>query len=57
MNNYFDKNSTLLDITEKYPETVPVFVSNGFNNMDDAEQRAKFGRSVTLGMSLMLKTD
>ena len=53
--NYFDKNTSLLEITEKYPETIPVFTSNGFQNMADSEQRKKLGGSVTLGMTLTLK--
>ena len=52
---YFDENSTLLEIVEKYPETIPVFTSNGFSQMDDAEQREKFARSISLKMALMLK--
>ena len=53
--SYFDKNSTLLEIAEKYPETIPVFTSNGFQHMEDKEKREKFAKSVTLGMSLTLK--
>ena len=52
---YFDENSTLLEIVEKYPETVPVFTSNGFSQMADEEQRAKFAKSISLKMALMLK--
>ena len=52
---YFDENSTLLEIVEKYPETVPVFTSNGFSQMGDAEKRQKFGKTINLKMALMLK--
>ena len=52
---YFNENSTLLEIVEKYPETIPVFTSNGFSQMDDPEQREKFARSISLNMALMLK--
>ena len=52
---YFDENSTLLEIVEKYPETIPVFTSNGFSQMDDPEQREKFAKSISLKMALMLK--
>ena len=52
---YFDENSTLLEIVEKYPETIPVFTSNGFSQMDDEEQRAKYAKSISLKMALMLK--
>ncbi|NLJ98718.1 MAG: DUF1858 domain-containing protein, partial [Tissierellia bacterium] len=30
MNNYFNIEDTIYDITERYPETIDVFVSNGF---------------------------
>ncbi len=52
---YFNENSTLLEIVEKYPDTVPVFTSNGFSQMADVEQRAKFAKSISLKMALMLK--
>lgn len=52
---YFNENTTLLEIVEKYPETIPVFTSNGFSQMDNEEQRAKFAKSISLKMALMLK--
>jgi len=52
---YFNENSTLLEIVEKYPEAIPVFTSNGFSQMDDPEQRVKFAGSISLKMALMLK--
>jgi len=52
---YFDSNSTLMEIVEKYPETIPVFTSSGFNQMDDEKQREKFAKSINLKMALMLK--
>lgn len=52
---FFDENSTLLEIVEKYPETVAVFASNGFSQMANEEQRVKFGKSISLKMALMLK--
>lgn len=52
---YFDKNTTLWDITEEYPETVPVFASNGFPQMKHEKQREKFAGSITLETALMLK--
>lgn len=53
--SYFDKNTTLWDLVEKYPETIDVFVSNGFRQMNDPEQRVKFGKSITLNIALMMK--
>ena len=52
---YFDKNTTLWELTEKYPETIPVFSSNGFSKMEDKEQRAKLGKAIKLEMALMIK--
>ncbi len=52
---YIDENDTLLEIVEKYPETVPVFTSNGFTQMEDVEKRVKFAGSISLKMALMLK--
>ncbi|MCK5131412.1 MAG: ABC transporter substrate-binding protein [Candidatus Sabulitectum sp.] len=53
--DYFDKSTTLWDLTEQYPETIPVFTSNGFPQMKHDKQRAKFARSITLETALMLK--
>lgn len=52
---YFNENSTLLEIVESFPDTVPVFTSNGFSQMADVEQRKKFAKSISLKMALMLK--
>ncbi|MEA3267147.1 MAG: DUF1858 domain-containing protein, partial [Candidatus Fermentibacteria bacterium] len=52
---YFDKNTTLWDITEQFPETVSVFASNGFPQMKHEKQRKKFAGSITLETALMLK--
>ena len=54
-NNYFGLNDTLWDITEKYPETIPLFVSKGFKQVEDASKRETFGKSVSLKMALTLK--
>jgi len=52
---YFTENTTLWELTEKYPQTIPVFSSNGFSQMDDPEQRAKFAKSISLKIALTLK--
>ncbi len=52
---YFNENTTLWEITEKYPETIPVFTSNGFLQMEKSEQRAKFAKSISLKMALTIK--
>lgn len=53
--NYFTSKDTLFDVTEKYPETIPVFVSNGFPQMGDEAMRADFGKMVDIETALMLK--
>ena len=53
--NYFDENDTLYSIVEKYPQTIPVFTSNGFSQMGDEEKRKQFAKSISLKMALMLK--
>ena len=52
---YFNPEDTLLKITEDYPETVPVFVSNGFPQMADEDKRARFAGTISLGNALVLK--
>jgi len=54
-NHYFDENDTLLVIAEKYPETIDVFVSQGFDHMRDEAKRQAFGSKITLKNALMLK--
>jgi len=52
---YFDENSTLWEIVEKYPQTIPVFTSNGFPQMAEPVKRQKFAKTINLKMALMLK--
>lgn len=54
-NQYFNTNETLLAIVEKYPETIDVFVSQGFDHMRDEKKRKAFGAAVTLKTALSLK--
>ncbi len=55
MNNYFKKTDSLYAITERYPETLAVFVNNGFPQIEDAAQRESFGKMITFDMALELK--
>lgn len=50
-----DRDATLLAITEKNPETIPVFVSNGFPHMADPAKRVALGKSISLSTALLLK--
>ncbi|QEN08794.1 ABC transporter substrate-binding protein [Oceanispirochaeta crateris] len=51
----FCPEDTLYTIIERYPETIPVFVSNGFPQMSDQEKREKFAKTISLESALMLK--
>jgi ABC-type Fe3+ transport system substrate-binding protein len=53
--HYFKENDTLLSIADKYPETIDVFVSQGFDHMGDEAKRQKFGAAITLKTALSLK--
>ncbi len=55
MTTYFQITDTLHAITEQYPETIAVFASNGFPQMEDAAMRAQFGRMITLDAALKMK--
>jgi putative spermidine/putrescine transport system substrate-binding protein len=46
---------TLFDITEKHPETIDVFVANGFEHVGDEEKRKAQGRMVTLKQAVQMK--
>jgi ABC-type Fe3+ transport system substrate-binding protein len=52
---YFDKNDTLFDITEKYPETISVFTSNGFSQMGNKKKRLEFAKKINLQTAMLLK--
>lgn len=53
--SYFSTEDTLYKIIEDYPETIPVFASNGFPQMTDKEKREKFAKTISLDTALMLK--
>ncbi|MGM0508755.1 MAG: ABC transporter substrate-binding protein [Fusobacteriota bacterium] len=55
MNNYFKTTDTLYDIINKYPETLDIFISKGFSQMEDKEKREKFGKMVKLKDALKMK--
>jgi len=46
---------TLFDVTETYPETIPVFVSNGFAHVGDESKRKSHGKMVTLAQAMQMK--
>lgn len=55
MGKYFDYNDTLYDITNRYPETLDLFITNGFEHMRDEKMRESFGKSISLEMALSMK--
>ena len=55
MNSYFDIKDKVYDITEKYPETIDVFVGNGFEQLGNEKMRKLMGKTISLEMALMSK--
>jgi ABC-type Fe3+ transport system substrate-binding protein len=55
VNTYFNIKDSLYDITEKYPETLDIFISNGFEQMKNEEMRRTLGKTLSLEMALMSK--
>ncbi len=55
MTEYFQITETLHSITSRYPETVAVFTSNGFPQMEDQTQREQFGKMISLDAALQMK--
>ncbi|PIE64386.1 MAG: iron ABC transporter substrate-binding protein [Desulfobacterales bacterium] len=55
MSVYFQTTDSLQSITERYPETIAVFASNGFPQMEDVAQREVFGKMITLDAALQMK--
>ena len=55
MAHYIDVNQTLYTITETYPETIDIFVAQGFPQMADFTQRAGYGKLLSLKAALEIK--
>ena len=55
MNQYFNIKDKVYDITEKYPETIDVFVANDFGQLADDKMRKLMGKTISLEMALMSK--
>ncbi len=47
---------TLFDITEQYPETIAVFVANGYEHVGEEKKRTSAGKMVTLGQAMQMKS-
>ena len=50
-----DPDATLLAITQEFPETIPVFVAQGFPQMGDEGKRKAFGGAISLRQATSLK--
>ncbi len=46
---------TLFEITDRHPETIPVFVANGYEHVGDEQKRASHGKMVTLAQAAQMK--
>ena len=47
MNKYFDIKDKVYDITEKYPETIDVFVEAGFDQLKNEKMRKIMGKTIS----------
>lgn len=48
MNKYFDLKDKIYDITERYPETLDVFVANGFEQFKNEAMRSTMGKTINV---------
>lgn len=55
MNKYFDIKDKVYDITEKYPETIDIFVAHGFDQLKNEKLRKIMGRTITMEMACLSK--
>ncbi|BCJ95993.1 hypothetical protein acsn021_35620 [Anaerocolumna cellulosilytica] len=55
MSQYFEITDTIYDITEKYPETIELFIANGFDNLSNPVMRQTLGKTITLDMALSMR--
>lgn len=55
MNKYFDINDKVYDIIEKYPDTIDLFVTYGFEQLKNEILRKTLGKTISLNMALKSK--
>lgn len=53
--NLIKPNDSLFDITDRFPQTINVFVRNGFQQMADRQKRITLGKSLRLDLALSMK--
>ncbi|MFA6941856.1 MAG: ABC transporter substrate-binding protein [Clostridiaceae bacterium] len=54
-NNYFNLEDSIYEITEKYPYTIDLFASIGFENIKEDSVRKTLGKAITLKQALNIK--
>lgn len=55
MNKYFNIKDKVYDITEKYPETIDVFVEAGFDQLKNEKMRKIMGKTISAEMACRSK--
>lgn len=55
MNKYFDIKDKVYDVTEKYTETIDVFVSSGFDQLANDTMRKVMGKTISVEMACKSK--
>lgn len=55
MSRFFEITDTIYNITEKYPETIALFVANGFENLSNETMRKTLGKTISLEMALSMR--
>ena len=55
MSNYFKASDTIFHITETYPETIEVFIANGFENLSNPVMRRTLGKTISLETALTMR--
>lgn len=55
MNKYFDIKDKVYDVTEKYPETLDVFVESGFEQLKNDAMRKIMGKTISVEMACKSK--
>ncbi|MGO1470257.1 MAG: ABC transporter substrate-binding protein [Tissierella sp.] len=55
MNKYFNINDKVYDLTQKYPETIDVFVEAGFEQLKNDTMRKVMGKTISVEMACKSK--
>lgn len=55
MNKYFDIKDKVYDVTDKYPETIDMFVEAGFDQFGNEAMRESLGKTISVEMACTSK--